>query len=96
MNDLEISKMLTISTAHLTEDDAVYLDNACYFEADDDLIVYAKGYCGWFVYMPDDLNEYNLSKNLKHIFALAKIFDCVWICFDVDGCVIKELNTYNW
>lgn len=96
MNDLEISKMLTVSTAHLTEDDAVYLARSCYFEAEDDLVVYAKGDYGWFVYIPYDLNEYNLSKNLKHIFTLAKIFECIWICFDEDGCVIEELNTYDW
>lgn len=96
MNNLEITKMLTISTTHLTEDDAVYLVRACNWDDINELVVYEKGDYGWFVYIPNDLNEYNLSENLKYILAFAKNNECDWICFDEDGCVVKELNTYDW
>lgn len=103
MKDLEISKMLTVSTAHLTKEDVRYLELAGSTDYGD-LTVYEKRFhsvyyeslYGWFVYVPDDLNEIDVSENLKHILAFAKSHECDWMCFDEDGCVIKELDTYDW
>ena len=103
MKDLEIAKMLTVSTAHLTKEDVRYLELAGSSDYGD-LTVYEKrfhGQCyenlyGWFVYAPDDLNERNAPENLRHILTFAKNNECDWICFDEDGCVVKELNTYDW
>ena len=57
-NNLEISKMLTVSNTHLTQDDVRYLEwggNSNY----GDLTTYKKSFCGidgeevygWFVYV---------------------------------------------
>lgn len=102
-NNLEISKMLTVSNAHLTQDDVRYLEWVGNSNSGD-LVTYKKSFCGidgeevygWFVYVPDDLNELRLSENLKCILTFAKSYECDWICFDRDGCVIKELDTYDW
>lgn len=101
--DLEISKMLTISTDHIKQETYKLLETHC--EDDCELPVYYKkdGY-GYFIfcgkdYMNDLLNEktFNgLPHDLLMCMMQTYILDCDWLCLDCDGKVVNELRTYEW
>lgn len=92
---MEIDKMLTISTGHITEKTVCKLDieaevNVMY------LCVYKKADFGWFVYVPEDLEDisYDIPNDLMECLLFAKENDCAWLCLDCDGEEIEELKTY--
>ena len=93
---MEISKMLTISTAHITEETANKLDR----EINENIIglcVYEKTDFGWFIHVPDDLEEVVESlRDLCECLLLAKDLGCEWLCLDCDGEVLSYLDTYEW
>ena len=94
---MEITKMLTLSTAHICEITARRLDN----DADDNnlgMCVYNKANFGWFIYLnPRDLDEENsIPKDLFGCLKLAKSLDCDVLCFDCDGPIEPSLPTYEW
>lgn len=93
---LDIAKILTLSTAHIKPETATMLDN----EPNTDnlnLSVYNKAGYGWFIYVDYVIdNEFDhLPEDLKACIAFAKEQECEWLCLDVDGEEIEELNTYQ-
>lgn len=80
----EVSKMLALSTAHITE------QTCNQFLA---TVGYEKGEYGWFVYtnlsvpIPDDL---------KACLEYARTIDCEWVMFDLDVDPLPQLPTYDW
>ena len=92
---MEISKILTISTAHITEETARLLD----IEPDNDnmhLSVYNKAEFGWFVYVYKNIDAINVPDDLRKCLELAKANDCEWLCLDCDADVVDELDEYEW
>lgn len=88
---MEEHKMLALSTGHLTEKTCNMLGNI------EGIIGYNKGGYGWFVYVPEYLNE--LGHIPADIYACLKLalegkYD--WIMFDRDVEVINELPVYEW
>lgn len=92
---LEIAQMLTLSTAHIKEETADFLDNEDYA-----LVVYPKSEYGWFILADlDSLSEEELSlipNDLMAVIQFAKENGCSWLCLDRDGSEIEQLPVYDW
>lgn len=93
---LEIQKMITLSTAHITEQTAKLLDKEP--EKNNMTIsVYKKSEYGWF--LPIESIDYNtaaIPEDLKKVIAFAKDHGCSWLCLDCDGPILDYLDTYKW
>ena len=102
---LEISKLLTLSTAHLTRETREKMDNP---EFIDEVLpaIYPKTVLGttygWFVYTTrcagqdeDEDNLENLPEDLKAAIDLANSLSCSVVCFDADADPVPNLKTYD-
>ena len=87
---MEITKMLTVSTANISMETAELLDG------DISIVVYNKGVYGWFIHIPDDPEEYDIPQDLLKLMNFAKDLDCEWLCLDRDGEVLDYLETFDW
>ena len=94
--ELEISRMLTVSLSHLTNEEIEILKSV---EPMED----AYSYTTYSYYTEDesvDENELDVlnknllysSKTLVKLFQLARKNKCHWIRFDVDGPIIKDIQ----
>lgn len=99
---LEITKMLTVSTAHVLQDtfEALSLDAV---RNDILLPVYNKmtadngGSFGVYVYLDSDLIDWKrIPKDLAPLIRLAQENNCGVICLDSDGPILDGLSVYNW
>lgn len=92
---MEIEKMMTLSTIHITESTSKYLDR----EDRAELVVYPKSEYGWFIYLGlDSLKDELLliPKDLVEIIQFAIKNDCMWLCLDCDGDEEESLPIYEW
>ena len=92
---MEITKMLTISTAHVSNETAELLD------IDDILgvVLYPKDDYGWFIHIDEDfMNDYEdeIPKELFKLMKFTKDIGCDWLCLDSDGEVLEYLDVYEW
>lgn len=95
---MEISKMLTLSTTHISQKTAEWLNDQ------EEIVSYEKECYGWFIYIPpkksEILKEYLLNKyvpeDIKCLIKVAVEQDCVWICLDNSVQPILELPLYKW
>lgn len=101
---LEINKLLTLSTAHLTHSTQKELAEMC--EPCDEYIyhqfgVYAKDDFGWFIYPAGDKFKFTddqlsgLPDDLIACFALARDLDVDILCFDCDAEKVEYLQSYE-
>ena len=92
---MEISKMLTLSTAHIKRTTADWLDSI-----QNEIVVYPKDEYGWFIYLSTEMfEEINLMivpYDLIVCIQFALDNDCLWLCLDRDGEIVDELDQYNW
>lgn len=95
---MEISKMLTISTAHIMERTGNELNEAINnAEAAIDLCIYEKKDYGFYVHIPEDWqDERNIPCDLKDCVKMADNNGCEWLCLDRDGEIVGELPVYEW
>ncbi len=86
---MEITKMLTLSTAHLKDETVELLDS----NSTDVPPHYNKADYGWFVYVPEYLKEYSsvAPADLMACLRLAQKKNCTWVMFDRDADPIREL-----
>ena len=92
---MEISKMLTISTAHIRPDSTRFLDDEYTF-GDAGLVLYGKDEYGWFIYISDIETYKRVPQDIVDCMKFARSHDCHWLCLDCDAEVINELPTYHW
>ena len=88
---LEISLMLTISTAHISERTAIMLK--CTSE-ELDIPIYTMGEYGWLVYVSAEFTS--PFEDLNEIAAFARQHNCTWVRLDPDGHIIDDLLVYDW
>lgn len=90
--ELEISSVLTLSSAHIKEETAKLLDKDA-----TGLIVYPKEKYGWFI-LTCNWEEYEetIPDDLKKCVAFAANKGCDLLCLDGDGPVIKDIPAYPW
>lgn len=95
---MEITRMLTISTAHISRETAATLD------FDDDTLaweccisIYKKENYGWLIYASDaETEDPDMPDDLGACIRLARKNDCEWLCLDCDGEILETLPTYDW
>ena len=87
-----ISKMLELSTMHLTYKTCTLMDGGKFR--------IAEYPCGYFVYADpwqikhEDVSDY--PKDLLACIKLALEYDCTYIIFDSDVEPIEDLPIYDW
>ena len=103
---MDISKMLTISTRHISEKTYELLrTDARTWAVKDFVVTYAKKsileYSGFWILVPDDYEECrkhggykDVPDDLHECLLLAIREGCEWLCLDNDGEVLEELKTY--
>lgn len=102
---MEITKMLNVSTAHISEITAELLDKSKSYELHN--VVYNKKEYGWFIYLDkDNLDNYYepynkedyfyVPEELLKLMKFAKDVGCDWLCLDRDGEVLDYFETFNW
>lgn len=85
---MEISKMLTISTAHITEQTAEFLSTNVI------TVPHYEYEYGYFIYIPE--YDMNLPQDLMDCMLFAKANGCEWLRLDCDGYYVDELERYDW
>lgn len=103
---MEISRMLTISTAHITKETADNLNKDCLplnpehcsdhaFCFHIGIAVYPKDDYGWFLWIgPAELSL--APPDLRQCIEFARRHNCEWLCLDCDGLIEGSLQTYEW
>lgn len=89
-----ISNMITLSTAHITEETAILLN--------DDrtvgkwgVVAYAKSVYGWFI--PLVFGELtNVPADLLGCIKYALGHNCSCLCLDQAGDIVDDLPIYDW
>lgn len=101
MSRLDIEKMLTLSTAHITEETSGKLETEPNTD-DMSLCVYEKAEYGFFIYIDENVirriadNDNAIPEDLRACLKLAIDNDCKVLCLDCDGIEVDELQTYEW
>lgn len=95
---MEISRMITMSTGHISEETSKILEDTSNTLP---IGVYDKTGFGWFIYLPTDKTEdskilKDLPKDLAMIFMFSRHNDFDIVCLDCDGSDIDELPVYDW
>jgi len=95
---MEISKMLTLSTAHITRETAEALGSPPSDHTHEWLewfSYYDKADYGWWI--PTNSAELKqLPPDLAACIRFAKSNGCDWLCLDCDGPIENCLPTYEW
>lgn len=97
---MDITKCLTISIAHITENTEKKLKmepNTNYIG----LAVYEKGNYGYWIFCPKDMiSHFNNGKiipqDLWNCMLLAYKNNCRWLCLDQDGEEVQGLEIFEW
>jgi len=95
---MEIDKMLTVSTAHISIETNNWLIRECNPSSATDITAYMKDDVGFFVYVPD-LSQFivqNIPEDLVKCMKLAYENGCSWLCLDCDGSEVEGLEVFNW
>jgi len=90
---LEINKMLTISTGHIS------LETADRISAGDDDLPWILNWSeyGWLVLCHDITgDDLDFPQDLQRCMDFARSRDCEWLRLDMDGDQIDELPVFDW
>ncbi|MEU7480483.1 hypothetical protein AB0A63_31210 [Lentzea sp. NPDC042327] len=92
--DLEILKLLVLSTAHLSEEIGTRLHHH------HQVGVHQTRY-GWLVWIPnlddpDDSDPQQMPEELPRIFQLGRDNGCTYVLFDRDAEVTALLPAFDW
>lgn len=91
---LEISKCLTLSTAHIKDETKAYIEKEIANPSQGTMIAYEKESYGYFIYIMQDEPLDTLPIDLQQVIELARENDCEIICLDAAGPVYSCLPTY--
>ena len=98
----EISKMLTLSTAHITVQAINELEEDADAKSAFGPVVYKKAGYGFFIYVPKDMELWEetkkeiRSKDILDVMEYARAAGCEWLMIDRDGPVEDDLTVYEW
>ncbi len=90
--ELEISRTLTISTVHISQETARLMDMDAI-----SMGFYSKGESGYHI-LTVGLENYagDMPEDMKACVKFAADNNCDWLCLDADGQEVKGLSTYQW
>lgn len=97
LKGLEFSRMLTISSAHITEKTAEWIDRVGVRSAD--VVIYSKSKYGWLIYIPEyEADTKELPEDLLAVMDFARKHKVKWLCIDGDGESLEDygLKMYEW
>lgn len=95
MGNLQIDRMLVLSTAHISSETNEQLQNNQ--EEQFPLVVYEKGDYGYLILVPEhDEDLHGVPDDLKRVLEFAALHECEWVMLDCDANVITELPTFEW
>lgn len=86
-----IEKALTLSTAHITEETARWLDTN-----PEQFVIYQKKNYGWFISVRELEDFEGIPADLVFLIGYAMGCDCDWIQLDQDAGTINGLPTFDW
>ena len=95
---LEIDKMLTISSRHVSADTKDLLDQAADDNEEDPMPpVFEKQGYGWLVACDPDNEETwdNYPADLVQCMKLTRDNGCFWLCLDADGLRVETLEFFD-
>ncbi len=93
---MEITKMLTVSTAHISYATAKKLSDKGY-RKQMDIAVFEKSIYGWLVHCDPTLEgREGITDDLWRCMELANKNGCEWLCLDSDAQIIDDLPVYDW
>ena len=98
LQKLEIDKMLTISSRHVSADTKDLLDQAADDNEEDPMpSVYEKQGYGWLVACDPDNEETwdNYPADLVQCMKLTRDNGCFWLCLDADGPRVETLEFFD-
>ena len=90
MEKYEISKVLTLTTSHITLETSGWLSD----EHGCSLPCYPTEY-GFFVFVPG-CESYVVPDDLRQVCSLATKLGCNWVQLDCDAGTVEELPQYDW
>ena len=95
---LDIQKILTVSTIHISENTSNLLN----IESDQNTLgicVYKKAEFGWFIVIDENTvstaKDNKLPLDLANLILFAYDTSCKWLCIDCDGDEIPYLTKYE-
>lgn len=101
--DPEIQKMLVVSTRHLppalAESSGPWGEQVLVIDKDQGFFVYVpsqEALDNDFDGMPWHKAHKQVNLDVLRIMRMARIHECSWILFDVDGPTYRVLPTWNW
>lgn len=94
---MEITKCLTISTAHIRQSTQDLLDKEIKKTTIEGIVVYAKEDYGWFIYLYPEMDHFATTApaDLKACIDLAIKNDCQMLCLDSDAEILDCLPHYT-
>lgn len=96
-NKYEIGKYLTVSSVHITEEEANMLEDSSFVEKDDYSFRLFTCLGDRFSEIDQIIREdFNDSNNLRDLIDLARQLDCVYLVIDGDGPILEDYETYDW
>lgn len=98
---MEITRMLTISTAHISKETADLLageypiDSVPVWEMS--IGIYSKEEYGWYIYfsLAERIHP-SMPEDLAACLRLAHQHQCEVLCLDCDGEIVEGLPVYDW
>lgn len=98
---MEITNMLTISTAHIAESTANFLEELVNNKHSDrfDVPMVMQHTYGFIIWVgQDDITpkEYGISEDLRACMQLAYNNACHWLNLDSDAEIVPDLETFDW
>lgn len=96
---MEISKMWTLSTAHITKKTNDLLTEWAYPSTEGPFVIY-KMSGGYLIYVPYMFefreDEREIPEDLETLISIAIGRNLNWIYLDCDGETVNCLKTYEW
>jgi hypothetical protein len=91
MQELEIHRILIVSTAHVTEADMRWLTAECSWTSEYGVIIPVDD-------DEPDIDTFGVlaSPAFAKLWHIAQTRGCVFLCLDRDGPVLDGLDTFKW
>jgi transcriptional regulator with XRE-family HTH domain len=98
--NMEVAPMLVLSTAHVSEETARWLDDQCLAPLPP-LVIYDKGGFGWMIPIYDDLltevsESPEVPRDLIEVLTFANAHRFTWLMFDRDADQVESLKRFEW
>ena len=89
----EIRKFLTLSTAHVTNETRLILDET---PIKDWPVFGFNGVFGWVIYVHEEQEDLEIPQELWAVFDYARKNGCDYVMFDADADMIDDLPHFEW